>query len=278
MLAKIFTIVIYLLAASLCFFIVVQANSAAATSTILDSRLAPVEKVSSTVRSLFGHASFGLYQGAARESAELDELVAAYQHHRRNTQLASLGLIALTLVLLVLQVRKRKEELRNGLAKHLLGTSLLFLVIGLITPIFSLVVSQDLPILDEVVLKHDSKSVISTIITLFSANQLFVAVLLITFSVLIPVLKTVLTFWVLTGRRGADAIARIVKSLGKWSMADVFVVALLLAVFSLSSDGLTDARVGVGLYYFAGYVLLSLLAAQLMVNTKSVDSTVPARY
>ncbi len=73
----------------------------------------------------------------------------------------------------------------------------------------------------------------------------------------------------LSGFDATGRVAGFVKAVGKWSMADVFVVALLLTFLSLSGDGLTDARLGTGFYFFAGYVLLSLLAAQLMVTPGS---------
>lgn len=261
-------VVLYLLAAALTIFIVREANSSAAASYTLNQRLAPKENAKIKLKTLFGRASFGLYKGGAQESAELEEVVGSYSAHRRNARLASWGLVGTAALLLALGYFQGINGLRNAISRHLLSISLLFLVIGLLTPIFSLVVSQDVPVLKQVVLKQDSKGVLSTIAALFTANQIFVGVLLLIFSVVTPTLKTVLTFLVLSGRDRTGAIAKFVKTVGKWSMADVFVVALLLAIFSLGGDGLTDARLGIGLYFFAGYVILSLLAPQFMTLYK----------
>lgn len=256
--------ILYLLAAALSVFVVREANASAAASYTLNQRLELKENAKIKLKTLFGRASFGLYRGGAQESAELEEIVGSYSTHRRNARLASWGLIGIAALLLILGYFQGSNSLRNAISRHLLAISLLFLFIGLLTPIFSLVVSQDVPILRQIILKQDSKGVLDTIVVLFGANQGFVATLLLIFSVVTPTFKTILTFLVLSGRDKTGVIAKFVKTVGKWSMADVFVVALLLAIFSLGSDGLTDARLGIGLYFFAGYVLLSLLATQFM--------------
>lgn len=264
-------IILYLLAAVLSVFITREANLSAAVSYTLNQRLVPKENAKIKLKTFFGRASFGLYKGGAQESAELEEVVESYSKHRRNASLASWGLVGVAVMLLGLGYFQGAKGIQNAISKHLLLISLLFLSIGLLTPVFSLVVSQNVPVLEQIVLKQDSKGILDTIMALFGANQAFVALLLFIFSVTTPLLKTVLTFLVLSGRDRSGSIARFVKTVGKWSMADVFVVALLLAIFSLSSDGLTDARLGIGLYFFAGYVLLSLLATQFMVLPKLSD-------
>ena len=257
-------VMLYLLAAGLCVFVVREANASATASYTLNQRLELKENATTKLKTLFGQASFGLYKGGEEASAELAAVVEAYNAHRHNSRLASWGLVGTALLILVLGYVQGVNGLRNAISGHLLAISLLLLPIGLLTPIFSLVVSQNVPVLEQVVLKQDSKGVLDTILALFRADQLFVGTLLFVFSVVTPTLKTALTFLVLSGRDKSGRVARFVKSLGKWSMADVFVVALFLVMLSLGGDGLTDARLGIGLYYFAAYVLLSLLATQLM--------------
>ena len=245
-----------------------EANAAAAASHTLNERLALKENATIKLKTFFGRATFGLYKGGARESTELDDVISAYTTHRRNALIAGWGLAVAAAVILLFGYFQKARGFQNSISMHLLSISLLFLAIGLFTPVFSLVVSQNVPVLKQVVLKQDSKGVLDTIATLFKAGQAFVALLLLIFSVVTPLLKTILTFVVLNGRDHSGRLGKFVKTVGKWSMADVFVVALLLAVFSLGSDGLTDARLGIGLYFFAGYVLLSLLATQFIVQPK----------
>jgi uncharacterized paraquat-inducible protein A len=50
-------------------------------------------------------------------------------------------------------------------------------------------------------------------------------------------------------------------------MADVFVVAILVAFFANSGENsLTHAEVQAGLWFFAVYVILSLLATQMLAR------------
>jgi len=58
----------------------------------------------------------------------------------------------------------------------------------------------------------------------------------------------------------------LIKAIGRWSMTDVFVVAILLAFLTADTAQLTDATLGAGLYFFAGYGLLSIAAGHMMVG------------
>ena len=65
------------------------------------------------------------------------------------------------------------------------------------------------------------------------------------------------------------------KAIGKWSMADVFVIAIMVAylaaVASKDMDELfsLEAEFSSGFYYFLGYCLLSILASQLLTGRKA---------
>jgi len=61
---------------------------------------------------------------------------------------------------------------------------------------------------------------------------------------------------------------RLIRNIGKWSMADVFVVALLLTFFIVNKDKSTDAAVQTGLYFFLCYVILSMIASHLLIHAK----------
>jgi hypothetical protein len=64
-------------------------------------------------------------------------------------------------------------------------------------------------------------------------------------------------------------------------MADVFVVAVLVAFLASNGKGLTHAEVEIGLYFFAGYGVLSLVATQLIraraMSPPSKVSPMPGR-
>lgn len=137
-------------------------------------------------------------------------------------------------------------------------------------------------------------SIMATIDELWHDQRILVAALILLFSVGIPLLKTTMVSlaYFQPGTKLEKTFLKIVASIGKWSMADVFVVAVFLAIlstnhaetadthnfavfgFKLSLDISTQtlSNAGQGFYYFAGYCLLSLLgthfASQGMQQTK----------
>lgn len=124
----------------------------------------------------------------------------------------------------------------------------------------------------------------ATIEELWHDQRLFVAGLIFVFSVAIPLLKSlIVTFAYFSKSLQVESrLLRFVASIGKWSMADVFVVAVFLAILStnhadtvntqqfvifgfkialdISTETLSAA--GEGFYYFTAYCLLALVGTQ----------------
>ncbi len=176
--------------------------------------------------------------------------------------------------------------------KHL-GFSLNILAIalfipGIILPMFSLSMEMKVKLSSSILspnLIDKELSLLATIEELWLDQRLFVAALIFLFSICIPLLKTLLVSLAYF-KKNTDVEAKIltfVASIGKWSMADVFVVAIFLAILStnhaetvnnqqLSIFGFTldllissetFSSVGLGFYYFTAYCLLSLLGTHL---------------
>lgn len=127
-------------------------------------------------------------------------------------------------------------------------------------------------------------SILGTVEKLWNDNRFLVASLIFLFSVIVPLAKSafiaIAAFMKDEIRRGRvlDWVSRI----GKWSMADVFVVAIFLAVLSTQhADNQTTERfslfgfsldvqistqtlssVGEGFYFFVGYCIISLIGSQ----------------
>ncbi len=134
-------------------------------------------------------------------------------------------------------------------------------------------------------------SLIQTIQELWQDERLLVATLIFAFSISIPVVKFILLS-VAYAKKNSTLELRIynlISKIGKWSMADVFVVAIFLAVLStnhaetaatqqlvlfgfkldfiISSE--TLSALGPGFYYFTGYCLLSLLGTAISSSSAS---------
>ena len=106
----------------------------------------------------------------------------------------------------------------------------------------------------------DAVSVVGGIITLFREGEYFLFTVLSLFTLLFPCVKLGLLAVIWLEREHDLArvrrLHRWVESLGKWSMLDVFVVAILIV--AMKSAAVADIHIGVGLYLFT----LSVVATQ----------------
>ncbi len=95
---------------------------------------------------------------------------------------------------------------------------------------------------------------------LWGDREYFICAVIVLFSMIFPVAKLAIGLWlwarvdVLAGG-GRRAVA-FVGALGKWSMVDVFVVALLVAAIQVSI--ITNVAIHAGIYLFTGAVLASI--------------------
>lgn len=128
-------------------------------------------------------------------------------------------------------------------------------------------------------------SILTTVEELWHDNRLLVAFLILFFSVFIPILKTfmVLIAYLKKTTQIEKRLVSFVNAIGKWSMADVFVVAVFLAVLSTNQAETQSAQqitlfgfkidfivgsetvsnIGNGFYFFTAYCLLSLLSTNI---------------
>jgi len=57
----------------------------------------------------------------------------------------------------------------------------------------------------------------------------------------------------------AGHVVKFFKMIGKWSMVDVFVVAVFLVYLTSNNADVTKAEIEVGLYFFLAYVIVSMI-------------------
>jgi len=133
----------------------------------------------------------------------------------------------------------------------LLLCSLTALIVGVIAPLLTL---QKLYFIENTI------SLISTIQTLYNDSEWLLFIVITLFSVCIPVIKIVSLLMItnIDFEAGSflDKMLSLIETLGKWSMLDVFVVALLLV--SLKLGALAKVEVHYGLYVFAFSVILTM--------------------
>lgn len=119
-----------------------------------------------------------------------------------------------------------------------------------------------------------TQSIVGTAQDLLSNGHVLVAVLIVLFSVIIPVAKglMLLITLVLPPSLKRHRLMLVNNLVSKWSMADVFVIAIFIAFLAgnglQENQGLVDfhATLENGFWFFLGYCLVSILATQLLAH------------
>ena len=119
--------------------------------------------------------------------------------------------------------------------------------------------------LTKVIFFTDTYSIWAGIMELWKADLYFLAGLIFFFSMIFPLAKllVLMVIWFTplmqeTRSRYLDWL----EMLGRWSMLDVFVLATLIVL--IKSKSIVDAKAAIGIYFFAGAVLLSRLTSNVM--------------
>jgi uncharacterized paraquat-inducible protein A len=165
---------------------------------------------------------------------------------------------------------------------------------GILLPMFSLSMEMTANVATASLsseLINKELSLLQTVQELWQGERLLVAGLIFFFSVCIPLIKSLLVSWAyfMKNTHLEQKIYSFVSQIGKWSMADVFVVAIFLAMLSTNHSETANSKalvlfgfkmdlvissetlshVGAGFYYFIGYCILSLLASQISQSSLS---------
>jgi paraquat-inducible protein A len=129
-----------------------------------------------------------------------------------------------------------------------------------------IILSPEITVFPQFVLHYEIRSVSGVILELYKSSYWVIGLCLTVFSVLIPLTKAGLTFFVLETKSLSRRfkIAKFLHAISKWSMADVFVAAIPLADFAVKSNKSTQAELFLGFYYFLAYCLLSLVTTALL--------------
>lgn len=123
------------------------------------------------------------------------------------------------------------------------------------------------------IISDTAKSILGTAEMLWDEGNQLVAFLIIFFSVVIPAIKLLLMTAAMTLKESRLGfwLHKFSGAISKWSMADVFVMALLISFLAIKASTGSSNMVNTvitleaGFYFFLAYCLLSILASQLML-------------
>jgi paraquat-inducible protein A len=156
-------------------------------------------------------------------------------------------------------MEKNAPIIRNNRAAGLTVLLMLFLAMGcFVSGIF-------LPFttVNKLWLFNNQISVYHGLIVLWTSGELFLFLILFVFTVCFPFIKinALLALWLYPGLTPDQAknYYRFVSHMGKWSMLDVFVIAIL--VLTIKSTNIASIKVGVGFFLFFTSVMLTQVAS-----------------
>jgi len=138
---------------------------------------------------------------------------------------------------------------------------------------------------------EQTRSIVGSVRQLYQAGSPVPATLILLFSVIVPLTKAALVAWAVFLSRGRQRQRTLafVEAIAKWSMADVFVVALFIVYLAAHATAKPvgpdaappliafNASLGPGFYWFAAYCLFSLASQQITVRLAARgEEAVPA--
>lgn len=147
------------------------------------------------------------------------------------------------------------RNLKQGIAIDLLLIiALIALVIGITAPLMTL---------EKLYFFENRISLTSAVSQLFQKKEWVLFIVIGLFSLCLPFIKITSLMAILhiphQGNSFLDKLLRWLEHFGKWSMLDVFVVALLLV--SVKLGALAKVTVHYGVYVFAGSVILTMIVS-----------------
>lgn len=252
----------------LAYLIFTHANEAIVHYQAAVEKLDLASQTELAFKSFLENLSLNLYEGASEIRTEIDFLKQQAQTNLQQADLYSILFAIATLLFIayLFYLRKLNKQSSDPIIIHIILIAFVCLMIGISTPMLNLIAFKDLPVLGTVIFKYESKGILSVIQTLWQQQQYFISALLMLFSLLLPLAKLLCSSLILLikDKNIKDLLDKLIHGIGKWSMTDVFVIAILLAFFTMNVDETTNAWLGHGLYFFAAYSLLSLWAGILI--------------
>ncbi|MGD1876570.1 MAG: paraquat-inducible protein A [Kiloniellaceae bacterium] len=141
-----------------------------------------------------------------------------------------------------------------------------FLGLLLIAAAAALIAGWMLPVMTvrTLLVFYDEVSILTGAFRLLESGDVALFILIVLFTVVLPVAKLVFA-WLAWSRLHVDdpKVRRLlgwVEAAGRWSMLDVFVIAMLVVVIKLSL--VSDVAIHAGLYVFVAAVILSMIAVR----------------
>ena len=181
-------------------------------------------------------------------------------------------LLNLSLFYIVIVLMMERSFTTRATLFSLTTISFVFFIIGILAPAMVIWTAPSIPMPSgnlEFVLQHEVRGIAAIIRELLTSGHWIIGGFLLLFSIITPLTKASLTCYVTAShsKKLNYRLGQLLHSIGKWSMADVFVAGVLLALYALKTREATRSIPCLGLYYFIGYCLLSMTTTELLVHS-----------
>lgn len=235
----------------------------------ITEKLQVEENLKNSGKKLLEKITFNWYDGYTESVNEIKELKLKSDKYNNSSYRFSKAYLGLVLLSIILYMVGKNRALLSGLVI----LSIIALVTGWFSPILEITAYQEIPVLGNTIFQYESKSIISALYKIIDNKQYVIAGIIMLFTVITPIMKTLLLLIMSIKERLylSRKTINILSLIGKWSMLDVFVVAIVVTYFSLKATGKTDANIQIGVYYFSIYVILSMICTYIISIKSNQD-------
>jgi len=213
--------------------------------------------------------TFGLIKNGAKEELEL-----LRKSNKKDKQLAKnefyYFLITLCVIIsLSFFMSLKFETMILGIA------TIISLIFGLINPVLMVTVHKEVEYFGDAILSFESKGILDSIVKLFSSGETIIAIIILIFSVFLLSIKslTLVIVFLLPSPKISNKFLNFFKTIGKWSMLDVFIVSTFLVFLASNNGKMTHAKIEYGLYFFLIYIFLSTITTIKIQKFLSMNNT-----
>jgi paraquat-inducible protein A len=109
-------------------------------------------------------------------------------------------------------------------------------------------------------------TIMSGIIVLYQQGLILIASIVFLASIMIPLIKIIALFYLMysvkfnqTSQKFKTTLAHVIEFIGKWSMLDIYVIAILMAIVNLGF--VTKVKTGPASFFFTLVVITTLWAS-----------------
>jgi paraquat-inducible protein A len=149
----------------------------------------------------------------------------------------------------------------------LLLVNIVLLVVGIAAPIITL---------EKFILIENTFSILSGSVQLFKEGKYFLFIIITSFSILLPLLKIAVLLMLVTIKENKTINLHQglhwMHQFGKWSMLDVFVVAILVVTVKLGAIASVEARYGIYLFTAAAFLIMYITSRVVTLTNPSKET------